>query len=71
LGVQEVKWDKSGIEPADDGTFFYEASKEACLEANAEKIKCIFMPHHQATGHNHYIAVANESSENVAKFRYL
>jgi ERCC4-related helicase len=29
------------------------------------------MSHHQTTGHNHYINLANKSLENVAKFKYL
>jgi hypothetical protein len=31
----------------------------------------MFMSCHQTTEQNHYIKVANKSSENVAKFKYL
>jgi hypothetical protein len=31
----------------------------------------MFMSRHQTTGQNHYIKVANESFENVAKLKYL
>jgi hypothetical protein len=31
----------------------------------------MFMSHHQATGQNHCIKVANKSFENVAKLKYL
>jgi hypothetical protein len=48
-----------------------DASKEVGPEVNAEKTKYMFMSHHQTTGQNHYIWVANESFENVAKFKYF
>jgi hypothetical protein len=31
----------------------------------------MFMSHHQSTGQNLYIKIANKSFENMAKFRYL
>jgi hypothetical protein len=52
--------------------FLLDASKEVCLEVNAEESKYMLMSHHQTTGQNHYIKAANNKSfENVAKFRYL
>jgi hypothetical protein len=41
------------------------------LQVNAETIKCIFMSTHQTARQNHNIKTANESSGNVATFRYL
>jgi hypothetical protein len=48
-----------------------DASKEAGLEVNTEKIKYMFMSRHKTTEQNHYTEVTNKSSENVAKFKYL
>jgi hypothetical protein len=48
-----------------------DASKKVGTEINAEKTKYMFMSHHQTTGQNHYIKVANKFSENIAKFKYL
>jgi hypothetical protein len=48
-----------------------DASKEVDLEVNAEKTKYLFSSHHQTTGPNHYVKVANKSFENVAEFKYL
>jgi hypothetical protein len=45
--------------------------KEIGLEVNADKTKCMFISHHQTTGHNHNIKVGNYSFENVAEFKYL
>jgi hypothetical protein len=47
-----------------------EASKEVGLEVKAEKTKCVFASRHQTAEQNHYIKVANKSSENVAQFKY-
>jgi hypothetical protein len=47
------------------------ASKEVGLEVNMEKIRYILVFHHQHAGQNYNIKVANKSSENVAKFKYL
>jgi hypothetical protein len=38
-----------------------DASDEVDLEVNTQKTKYIFMSHHQTTGQNHYIKVANKS----------
>jgi hypothetical protein len=47
------------------------SGKEVGLELNAEKTRYKFMSHHQNARKNHYINIANRSSENVAKFKYL
>jgi 23S rRNA-/tRNA-specific pseudouridylate synthase len=47
------------------------ASKETGLEVNAQNTKYILISHHQNTGKNHNIRVANRSFENVAKLKYL
>jgi hypothetical protein len=42
------------------------ASEEVGLEANTEKTKYyMFVPHHQTTGNNPYLRVANKSFENM------
>jgi hypothetical protein len=41
------------------------------LEINAEKTKYMIMSRHPNSGQYQNIRVANESSENVAKFKYL
>jgi hypothetical protein len=41
------------------------------LEINAEKTKYLIMSCHQNSGQNQNIRIANESFENVAKFKYL
>jgi hypothetical protein len=48
-----------------------EASRDTGLEINAEKTKYMIMSHHPNSGQNHNIRTANESFENVAKFKYL
>jgi hypothetical protein len=48
-----------------------EASKNAGLEINAEKTKCMFMSRHPNSGQNQNIRTANEYFENVAKFKSL
>jgi hypothetical protein len=48
-----------------------EASRDICLEVNAEKTKYMIMSRHPKTGQNQNIRIANESYENVAKFKYL
>jgi hypothetical protein len=41
------------------------------LEINAEKTKYMIMSRYPNSGQNHSIRIANESFENVAKFKYL
>jgi hypothetical protein len=48
-----------------------EASRDIGLEINAEKTKYMIMSRHPNSGQNHNIKRANESFENVAKFKYL
>jgi hypothetical protein len=48
-----------------------EASRDIGLEINAEKTKYIIMSRHLNSGQNQNIRIANESSENVAGFKYL
>jgi hypothetical protein len=48
-----------------------EASRDICLEINEEKTKYMIMSRHPNSGQNQNIRIANESFENVAKFKYL
>jgi hypothetical protein len=52
-----------------------EGSKDIGIEINAEKKKkkkkCIITSRHPNSGQNQNIRIANESFENVAKFKYL
>jgi hypothetical protein len=48
-----------------------EASRDIGLEMNAEKTKYMIMSCYQNSGKNQNIRIANESFENVAKFKYL
>jgi hypothetical protein len=48
-----------------------EASRDIGLEINAEKTKCMIMSRHSNSAQNQNIRIANESFENVAKFKYL
>jgi hypothetical protein len=52
-------------------TLLEEASRDVGLEINAEKTKYMIMSRHPNSGQNQNIRIANESSENVAKFKYL
>jgi hypothetical protein len=47
------------------------ASRDIDLEINAEKFKYMIMSHHLISGQNQNIGIANESFENVAKFKHL
>jgi hypothetical protein len=46
------------------------ASRDAGLEINTEKTKCMIMSHHPNSGQNQSM-IANELFENVTKFKYL
>jgi hypothetical protein len=48
-----------------------EASRDVGLEINAEETKYMIMSCHPNLGQNWGIGIANESFENVAKFKYL
>jgi hypothetical protein len=48
-----------------------EASRDVGLEINAEKTKYMIMSRHPKSGQNQNIRIANESFENVTKFKYL
>jgi hypothetical protein len=48
-----------------------QASRDVGLEINAEKTKYMIMSCHLNSGQNRNIRTANESFENVAKFKYL
>jgi hypothetical protein len=48
-----------------------EASRYVGLEINAEKTTYVMKSHHSNSGHNQNIRIANESFENMAKFKYL
>jgi hypothetical protein len=45
--------------------------RDICLEINAEKTKYMIMSRHPNSGQHQHIRIANESFENVAKFKYL
>jgi hypothetical protein len=48
-----------------------EASRDIGLEINAEKTSYMIMSRYPNSGQNQNIRIANESFENVAKFKYL
>jgi hypothetical protein len=48
-----------------------ETSRDIGLEINAEKTKYVIKSRHPNSGQNQNIRTANESFENVAKFKYL
>jgi hypothetical protein len=47
------------------------ASRDVGIEINAEKTKYMMMSRHPNSGQNQNIRIANESFENVEKFKYL
>jgi hypothetical protein len=55
----------------DDSETLLEASRDIGLEINAEQTKYMIMSCHPNSGQNQNIRIANESFENVAKFKYL
>jgi hypothetical protein len=55
----------------DNSETLLEASRDIGLEINAEKTKYMIMSRHQNSGQNQNIRIANESFENVEKFKYL
>jgi hypothetical protein len=48
-----------------------EASRDIGLEINAGKTECLIMSRYPNSGQNQNIRIANESLENVARFKYL
>jgi hypothetical protein len=50
---------------------FSDSNRAIGLEIHAEKTKYIIMSSHSNSGQNQNIRIANESFENVAKFKYL
>jgi hypothetical protein len=48
-----------------------ETSRDIGLEINAEKTKYMIMSRHPNSGQNRNVRIANDSFENVAKFKYL
>jgi hypothetical protein len=49
----------------------FEANRDIGLEINAEKKKYMIMSRHPNSEQNQNIRIANETFENVAKFKYL
>jgi hypothetical protein len=48
-----------------------EGSRDVGLEINVEKTKCTIMSRHLNSEQNRNIRIANESFDNVAKFKYV
>jgi hypothetical protein len=48
-----------------------DASKEAGLEVKVEKIKYMFLSHHQNVSQNWDIKIGDRSFKNVLQFKYL
>jgi hypothetical protein len=62
----------SGINTIKDNTeTLLKASRGIGLEINAEKTKCMIISRHPTLGQNQNIRIADESFENMAKFKYL
>jgi hypothetical protein len=55
----------------EDTETLVEASRDVGLDINAEKTKYMIMSRHPKPEQNQNIRIANESFENVAKFKYL
>jgi hypothetical protein len=55
----------------DDTEKLLEASSDVGLEINSKKTKYMIMSRHPDSEQNQNIRIANESFENVAKFKYL
>jgi sorting nexin-29 len=54
----------------DNSETLLEVSRDIDLEINAQKTKYMIMSRHPNSGQNQNIRIANESFENVAKFKY-
>jgi hypothetical protein len=50
---------------------FLNAIKEVGVEVTTQEINYMSMSHHQSTGQNHCIKMANESFESMAELTYL
>jgi hypothetical protein len=48
-----------------------EANRDIGLEINAEETKYMIMSHHQNSGQNQNIRIANELFENMTQFKYF
>jgi hypothetical protein len=48
-----------------------DASKTVGAEVTTDKTKYMFISHHQNARENCHLLIANKTSENVAKFKYL
>jgi len=48
-----------------------DASREVCLEVNAEKMKSVFMFRHRNAGQNRNTKTVHKSFQSVTKFKYL
>jgi hypothetical protein len=64
-------WDNNINTLKENTETLFVASREGGLEINAEKTKYMIMSRHQNSGQNQNTMIANESFENVEKFKYL
>jgi hypothetical protein len=55
----------------DNAENLLDASRDVCLEINAEKTKYMIMSRHLNAGQNQNIRIANELFEIMAEFKYL